>query len=152
MPRESSITGELTRRLLEQWSARADDSGSAVATAVDAFDCVSAEFSRWVGVRGYDALVSRALAEARSAHPALRQIHYQFAPERRLTGTAESIEQYGAPVAARGLETLLESTLALCTRLIGDDLVTTLVERSMENCSRHGVDRGETFDQRSTTP
>jgi hypothetical protein len=152
MPPESSITEELRRRLLERWSAPADGSDSAVATLVDACDCVSAEFSRWVGVRGYDALISRALAEGRSSHPALGPIHYQFAPEPRVTGAADSIERYGAPATARALETLLESTLALCTRLIGDDIVTTLVERSMENCSRFGVGRGENPDQRSTTP
>ena len=113
MPPGSSIPGELTRRLLERWRARAPDSDSAVGTALSACDCVSAEFSRWVGVRGYDALISRALAEARSSHPALGPIDYQFAPEPRLTGAAESIEHYGTPATAQALETLLESTLAM---------------------------------------
>jgi hypothetical protein len=152
MPPEASIAGELTRRLLERRNSRADDSNAAVASAVDACDCVSAEFSRWVGARGYDALISRALADARSSHPALGQIQYQFAPEPRLTGVTESIEQYGAAATVQALETLLESTLALCTRLIGDDIVATLVERSMEHCSRDDVGRRENFDQRSTQP
>jgi hypothetical protein len=152
MPPELSITGELTRRLLERWGARADDSYSAVDTVLAACDCVSAEFSRWVGARGYDALVSRVLAEARSAHPALGQIHYQFAPEPRLTGVSDSIERYGAATTARALETVLASTLALCTRLIGHDIVATLVERSMENCRRDDVGRRENLDQRSTQP
>jgi hypothetical protein len=152
MPPESSITGELSRRLLERWSARADDFDSPVATALDACDCVSAEFSRWVGARGYGALISRALADARSAHPALAQIQYQFAPEPRLNGVSESIERYGAAATARALETLLESTLALCTRLIGDDIVATLVERSMENWGRDDGGRRENLDQRSAQP
>ena len=146
------MTAKLTRRLLERWISRADGSNSAVATAVDACDCVSAEFSRWVGTRGYDALVSRALADARSSHPALEQIQYQFAPEPRLIGVSESISRYGAAATARALEVLLESTLALCTRLIGDDIVATLVERSMEHCGRDDGGRRENFDQRSTQP
>ncbi|MDQ6633808.1 MAG: hypothetical protein M3Z10_03515 [Gemmatimonadota bacterium] len=113
---------------------------------------MSVEFSRWVGVRGYDALISRALAETRPSHPALGQIRYQFAPEPSVTGAAESVERYGAPATARALETLLETTLALCTRLIGEDLVTTLVERSMENCSRDDLGRRQDLDQRSTQP
>jgi hypothetical protein len=108
------------------------------------------EFSRWVGTRGYDALMSRVLAEARVTHPALDQIHYEIRPEPALTGLAESIERHGAAATARALASLLETILSLLTRLIGEDLVETFVEKSMKNETRD-LDRLRNLDEGSTT-
>jgi hypothetical protein len=110
---------------------------------------VSAEFSRWVGARGYAAIASRALVEVRSEHPALMNIRYELHSESGLSGVAESIERHGARSVARALGALLVAILGLCVRLIGDDIVTTLVAKSMENRTRDDGGRSTNLDQRS---
>jgi len=142
----------LTRALIDRQGAVGDDPDVAAHAARDACECVSAEFSRWVGARGYDALMSRALAETRPAHPALEQIHHQFRSEAGLTGVAESIERHGAGATAQGIAALLETILAVLGRLIGADIVVTLVEKSMENCTRADLRLKRHLDQRSPTP
>ena len=148
MPPESPTVRELTRRLVAQASAQGDDPGAAAVGARDACECVAIEFSRWVGTRGYDALMSRVLLEARSDHPALEEIHYQIRPEPALTGLAESIERHGAAATARALSSLLETILSLLVRLIGDDLVEKFVENCMKN-GRRDLNRPRNFDEGS---
>lgn len=120
---------ELTQRLIGWLSIPGDEPASAAA----ALECVSAEFSRWVGVRGYEALMSRALNEARPAHPALDPIRYDPRATPALGGVAESVGRHGAATLAPALTQLLETILALCIRLIGADIVSALVERSAES-------------------
>lgn len=151
MQPEFSAAGELTRRLLAQ--ARGSDRSSDDAIAArHACEFVSTEFSRWVGARGYDALISRALATSRAAHPALELIRYERHPVPGLIGVAESIERHGDDVTARALAALLASVLALCIRLIGEDIVTTLVEKSLADYPHHAVGRAADADKRSARP
>ncbi|HUQ45630.1 MAG TPA: hypothetical protein VM033_03195 [Gemmatimonadaceae bacterium] len=152
MPAESPAAPELTRRIIARLRGSDDEPGAAAAAARDACDCVSAEFSRWVGARGYEALISRALAEVRPTHSALETIRYGANSELRLTGVAESVERHGADATARALVMLIETILALCTRLIGDDIVATLVEKSMENITLNDAGRRHTLDQRGARP
>lgn len=129
MPPGTATAEELARRLFAASSA---SEGEPDATAmVAACDRLSVEFSRWLGVRGYEALLSRTLVANRLAHPALELIRYEQS-DSGLKGVDESIEHRGAEATARALEALLESVLSLCIRLIGADLVATLVEKSMK--------------------
>lgn len=150
MPPESPTVRELTRRLISRANPSEGDSGAAAIAARDACEYVAVEFSRWVGTRGYDALMSRVLGEARATHPALEQIHYQIRPDPALTGVSESIERHGAAATARALASLLETILALLARLIGDDLVEKFVENSMRN-GRRDRNRPGNLDERSAT-
>lgn len=145
MSPETSIPGDLTRHLLARARERDDDP----AAARRACDWVSAEFSRWVGVRGYEAIFARALAETRPAYPALGQIRYQVTPEQSVAGVGESVGAHGADATAQALAALLESILAICTRLVGGDIVATLVEKTMESSARDNHRRGDNLDQRS---
>lgn len=129
MPPEPQTASELTQRLIDWSRVPGDESSSATA----ALECVAAEFSHWVGPRGFEALMSRALAEVRPAHPALEQLRYDPLATPSLTGVVDSVARHGADATARALAQLLETVLALCIRLIGGDLVTALVERSVEN-------------------
>jgi hypothetical protein len=138
----------LTRRLVSQASPPGDDPGAAAVAARDACERVAVEFSRWVGTRGYDALMSRVLAEVRVTHPALDQINYEIKPEPALTGLEESIERHGAAATAQALASLIETILSLLTRLIGEDLVANFVEKSMQNATRK-IDRVRNLDEGS---
>jgi hypothetical protein len=152
MPAEPSTAERLAHRLLADARAAGDDAASAAIAAGDACERVSVEFSRWVGARGYYALLSRALAETRTAHPALRDVRYELRAERGLSGIPESVERYGAHATAQGLVVLLECVLALCVRLIGDDIVTTLVEKTMENRLRDDLRSSANLERRSARP
>ena len=77
--------------------------------------------------------MSRALNEARPAHPALALIQYDPHATPVLGGVAESARRHGAAAIATALTELLEAILALCIRLIGADIVSALVERSAES-------------------
>jgi hypothetical protein len=129
MQPESPTASELTKRLIGRSTIPGDEPGSAAA----ALECVSTEFSRWVGARGYEALMSRALNEERSAHPALGLIRYDPRATPAVGGVAESAARHGAAATTTALTQLLESILALCIRLIGADIVSVLVERSAES-------------------
>lgn len=144
-----STAGELTRRLLAKWSGPDDSAQAAAAAGREACEAVSAEFSRWVGSRGYEALIFRAMAEVRPAHPALEEI--QFSPPARpaLIGMEDSIDRFGAAATARAFTALLDAILALCIRLIGDDIVSTLVEKSMEHPPHGAAGRSRTLESRT---
>ena len=144
-----STAGELTRRLLAQWSGPDDSAQAAAAAARDACDAVSAEFSRWVGPRGYEALLSRAMAEVRATHPALAEIRFAPPAQLALIGVDDSIERFGAAATARAFAALLEAILALCVRLIGDDIVTTLVEKTMEHPPRGAAGHNRNLESRT---
>lgn len=118
---------------------------------LNACDRISTEFSRWVGERGYEALLTRTLAATRRTHPALTFIRYERS-ESGLTGVDESIAQRGADETARALEALVESVLSLCIRLIGDDLVTTLVEKSMKKHTNRELGTRDDRNQGSALP
>jgi hypothetical protein len=152
MPPDSPTARELTYRLISRATPPGDEPGVAAVAARDACEYVAVEFSRWVGRRGYDALMSRVLAEARRSYPELDDIQYQIRPEPGLTGVAESIERNGAAATARALSALLETILGLLTRLIGDDLVVTFVENSMKNGRRLDSDRTPNTGERSAAP
>jgi hypothetical protein len=77
--------------------------------------------------------MSRALTEARPTQPALQEIRYDARSTPGLSGVAESVARHGADATTKALVQLLEAILALCIRLIGDDIVSALVERSVEN-------------------
>lgn len=143
MSQDRPTAAELTHRLIAREHAPADDVSAATAASY-ACECVSAEFSRWVGARGYEALTSRALVETRVQHPALENMRYILHSDPALTGVPESVERFGAKATAAGLSALLEMILALLSRLIGDDIVVTLVERSMENWERDAQRRART--------
>ncbi len=86
------------------------------------------DLSRWVGSDGTRALFARALAEARAEHPPLAGISVGARSEPGLEGISESIQGHGDKATAAALEALLVTLLGLLGRLIGDDMVLTLVE------------------------
>jgi hypothetical protein len=133
MPSEVPIARQLALRLVPR--EYTDTPDELLAAARDACESVSTDFSRWVGSVGYDALVARALSEARRAYPALALIHHQIGAEPQIAGIAECLERHGVDVTAQALVGMLEMIFTLLGRLIGDDLVTALVERSVESCS-----------------
>jgi hypothetical protein len=150
MPAAPFAARELTRHLIARARAPGNDPADSAAAAHAACECVSTEFSRWVGVRGYEALLSRALVETRIAHPALESIRYEIRAVPAVNGMTESLARHGIDATTEALAALLESILALLARLIGDDIVIMLVEKCMENCAYDRLHDGRHIDQGST--
>jgi hypothetical protein len=92
--------------------------------------------SRWVGPDGCHALFARALAEARTEHPALMQIQLRARSEPYLDGVAETIMAHGEAATGAGLESMLVRLIALLGRLIGDEMATKLIEQSLAASER----------------
>jgi len=117
----------LARQSEREFAGRAD---GAAATALHA---LSAELARWLGAGGCEAVLTRALGQARAAHPMLADVGLASDPLPRLEGLDEAVQAHGAAEMAAGLEAMLVAIFELLGRLIGDDLSTKLVELSMSD-------------------
>jgi hypothetical protein len=109
---------------------------SAARAAAAACDNLYRELSRWVGADGCHALFTRALAQARTEHPALAQIQLHARAEPYVEGVAETIMAYGDRATAEALESMLVRLVELLGRLIGDDMAMKLIERSLTSSDR----------------
>lgn len=121
---------EIARRLID--SRRQDGTAADTARAVAAAcNHLYRELSRWVGPDGCDALFARALAQARTQYPALGQIQLHARSDPYIDGVAETILAHGDSATAEGLESMLVRLVELLGRLIGDDMATKLIDRSL---------------------
>jgi len=146
LSREQPTPAQIARRLIS--SQRSDASGGATPAraAAAACDNLYRELSRWVGPDGCHALFTRALAEARADNAALQQTQLRARSDPYVDGVAETIMARGEPATADALESMLVRLVELLGRLIGDDMATKLLERSLaasENGGAGSADRRE---------
>lgn len=120
----------LARRLISSRRVGRDGHTPARAAAA-ACDQLYRELSRWVGPDGCHALFTRALAQARTEYPVLAQVQLHARSEPYIDGVAEIIMANGDPATAEALESMLVRLVELLGRLIGDDMATKLIERSL---------------------
>jgi hypothetical protein len=88
------------------------------------------ELSRSLGPVGFNALLTRALAQAEAEHPLLKEIRIGRNTDLILGDVRPIIQTHGAPAVAAALGAALETMFSLLGRLIGDDMVARLVDRS----------------------
>lgn len=124
---------ELTRRLVANAAAETGADGSAGAAAHTASERACRDLSRSLGVAGFNALLTRALMQAETEHPLLKDIHVGHNAEPVLGGVAELVAAHGPASVAAALEAMLAAIFGLLGRLIGDDMVPRLVERKEPN-------------------
>lgn len=118
---------EVVSRLIARQSATSDPRGTANAAAL--LIRISANLSIFIGKVGCHTLLQRALASARSEHPALKGITIVTQPEIAIAGVLESIQAHGAADTEAGVESVVVSLIVLLTRLVGEDLAVKLVEQ-----------------------
>jgi hypothetical protein len=135
---------EIARRLIESGRPAEKGGDSPAHAAAAASDRLYRELSRWVGRDGCHALFARALAEARTDHPALGKIQLHARAEPYIDGVAETIIAQGDPASAEALESMLVRLVELLDRLIGDDMALKLIERTLA----HSNPADWTFDNR----
>jgi hypothetical protein len=122
---------EIAGRLISRRRSERKGGETAARAAAAACDNLYRELSRWVGPDGCHALFTRALAETRTEYPALTQIQLRARLEPYIDGVAETILAHGDPATAEALESMLVRLVELLGRLIGDDMATKLIERSL---------------------
>ena len=122
---------EIARRLIDSRRHERTGADTGARAASSASDHLYRELSRWVGVDGCHALFMRALAQARIEHPALVQIQLHPRSDPYIDGLAATIMAYGDAATAAALESMLVRLLELLGRLIGDDMATKLIGRSL---------------------
>lgn len=121
----------LIKRLVDREIVSSGEApNAALATALVAENLCRA-LSRWIGIDGCHALFRRARADALTDHPALAKLELRAREESYLGNVAACIEESGDTATANGLEAMLGGTIELLGRLIGHDLATNLIERSL---------------------
>ena len=136
--RDQAVAQQIARRLINSHRSEPAEGHTAARAAAAACDQLYHELSRWVGADGCHALFTRALAQARTEHPALGQIQLHARSEPYIDGVAETIMAHGDPATAEGLEAMLAHLIELLGRLIGDDMAMKLIERSLAASERGG--------------
>ena len=134
MAPNSPAARELAERLLASGGERrpaADEAAEPLLVARRVDRHLAAELSRWFGPYGYHALITRAVAQARSGHPALAAVRAGPPEAPYLDGLAEAAGTHGAPATLAGLAAVLATLIELLGRLIGADLAVTFVDRTI---------------------
>ena len=122
---------QIARRLIEsRQPEREQPDGHARTVAVACNDLYSG-LTRWVGRDGSHALFTRALAQSRADSRTLEQIRLRPGAEPYVDGVEESIQSHGDSTVAQALESMLVQLVELLDRLIGGDMATKLIERSI---------------------
>lgn len=125
-PAEAAVA--FARRLLDRERA-GDESDAGLARALDqSCSLITVGLSRWFGLYGTRALVTRALATAQKRHPALARVG--VSDDHCLEGVSASAQLHGSAVVAEGIVFTIAGLVALLGRLIGDDLAISLLEQS----------------------
>lgn len=134
--RNESPARQIARRLIESHRSERAEGHTSARAAAAAVDQLYRELSRWVGADGCHALFTRALAQAKVEYPALDQIQLHARSDPYIDGVAETIMAHGDPATAEGIEAMLVHLIQLLGRLIGDDMATKLIERSLAASER----------------
>jgi hypothetical protein len=129
--RERLSAQQIGRRLIKNRQPERKGSDGRARAAAAACEDLYRELSRWVGLDGCHALFTRALAEARTESAALDEIQLRPGAEPYIDGVAKSITSRGDAATADALEAMLVHLVELLGRLIGDDMATKLIDRSM---------------------
>ena len=102
---------------------------AAVASALQrVFARLSYSLRDAMGPAGYDALLLRALARAKRAHPALAMARPLSDPEIPSDTILAIIEAHGADAATDAMEALLVAFIDILSRLIGEDMAIRLID------------------------
>jgi len=135
---------QIARRLIKNRQPERKGSEGRARAAAATCDDLYRELSGWVGLDGCHALFTRALAEARTESAALDEIQLRPRAEPYIDGVAKSITSRGDAATADALEAMLVHLVELLGRLIGDDMATKLIDRSIAAPGRGDT----TFDDR----
>jgi hypothetical protein len=127
------LARKITQQLINGRQSQADGNAAARAAACDR---LYRNLSRWVGLDGCHALFTRALAESLTEYPLLAQVRLHPRSEPYVDGVTETARSHGDAVTAEALESIIVHVVELLRRLVGDDMATKLIERSLTASER----------------
>jgi hypothetical protein len=133
MTPNSAAARELAERLLASGGPRppAEEGAGPLAAAGRVDRHLAAELSRWFGPYGYHALLTRAIAQARTEHLALAMVRAGPPETPSIDGLADAAQAHGAPATLAGVTAVLATLIELLGRLIGADLAMTFIDRTI---------------------
>ena len=122
-----------------------DPSVTEVPDAQWAAECVWDEVSKWTGVDGCHALLTRAVALAKARNPTLLRTARVGARSRRwLEGIGDGTSTNGASAAVEGVESILTELIELLGRLVGEQIAINMLQPCLpENAGASARPRGE---------
>jgi hypothetical protein len=127
---------QLTRRLIDRERVAGDAGMSKASAAALAGQELYHALSIWIGSDGCHALFTRARAQAQADHPPLIGLQLRARGEPYIKGVTESVGEYGEAATADAIESMLAGVIELLGRLIGFDIATNLIERSLRESAR----------------
>jgi hypothetical protein len=127
---------QLARRLVDRERIAGDSDMTRSSAAARAGEELYQALSRWIGSDGCHALFGRACAQAQVDHPPLEVVHLRARATPYFEGVAESVREYGETATADAIESMLAGMIELLGRLIGVDMATNLIERSLGESAR----------------
>ena len=149
MPSISPASRAAAQRLLARASESGDEGTPDPVTSADRmYRAMGSTLTRWFGPYGYHALLARALAEIRSAHPALAVVSVKGPTDPRLEGIAAAADRYGADATLNAMTDVTASVVELLARLIGEDVAWKVID-SVEPESRNAA--GSVVDAKEQT-
>ncbi|MEO8194490.1 MAG: hypothetical protein ABI681_11625 [Gemmatimonadales bacterium] len=131
---------QLAKRLIDRERLRGDAEVTKASAAALAAEELCRGLSRWIGTDGCHALFSRARAEALGDHPPLDALQLRARAEPYIEGVVEGVGEYGEIATADAIESMLIGMIELLGRLIGVDMATNLIERSLPELARDDAD------------
>ena len=133
MKQTTPETRDLAHKLLAQEAGGSVVSETASQMAERSFEKLRLHLTKLVGLAGFQALLSRALALAKAEVPWLEGVRVKA--DGSLEGLGEAAQQQDAEAAARGSATLLAQLLALLMTFIGEYLTLRLMRDVWPNAS-----------------
>lgn len=126
---------ESARQLAKKLVDRETSTGSAKTTRASAAalagEGLYRALSRWIGSDGCHALFTRARAQEQPTNRALESLQLSPRHDPYIIGVEESIGEYGVDATADAIEAMILGMIELLGRLIGVDMATSLIERSL---------------------
>lgn len=134
---KSSLSArQIVRHLIESRQPEGQESDGRARTAAVACNDLYRGLSRWIGADGCHALFTRALAQARTGSATLEQLQLRPGAVPYVEGVGESVSSHGDTAVADSLQSMLVGIVELLERLIGGEMATKLIERSIVSPTR----------------
>ena len=126
--RPSGAALDLARRLLGLETAGTSEPAKTGAAIERTLARVSDNLRRAIGDDGYTALLTRAVAQAQTEHPALRDVHSDGSSVFSVDRLTADIGAHNINQVSAAVESLLASIIDVLSGLIGADMVLNLLD------------------------
>lgn len=122
---------QLAERLIDRETSTGNANTTGAFAAALAGEGLYRALSRWIGSDGCHALFTRARSQEQSANRPLDSLQLSPRHDPYIVGVEESIGEYGNDATADAIESMIVGMIELLGRLIGVDMATSLIERSL---------------------